>query len=158
MVDAAMNHIASNSAKLDKFERVNFRRLKKKMHFLLFSISAKYMVGDASSKKFLVSNSTNYKMIDSTPVMEQYNELLDLKHTLKHNKEKLTLVELDSHLRIEESLRIHDSEKPNGNNVVGPSVVNMVEHNNYIMYNDNKGKRKHQDTKVDPNKKSKVTC
>ncbi|KHN05391.1 hypothetical protein glysoja_044806, partial [Glycine soja] len=31
---------------------------------------------DASSNKFLVSNFFNYKMIDSRPVMEQYNELL----------------------------------------------------------------------------------
>ncbi|GKC35552.1 hypothetical protein Tco_1047936 [Tanacetum coccineum] len=44
------------------------------------------------------------------------------------------------------------------NNVVGPSVVNMIEHNNSIRYNDNKGKHKHQDIKVDPSKKSKVTC
>ncbi|GJU30799.1 zinc finger, CCHC-type containing protein [Tanacetum coccineum] len=34
----------------------------------------------------------------------------------------------------------------------------MMEHNNSAMYNDNKGKRKHHDTKSDPNKKSKVTC
>ncbi|GJS30971.1 zinc finger, CCHC-type containing protein [Tanacetum coccineum] len=34
----------------------------------------------------------------------------------------------------------------------------MMEHNNSIKYNDNKSKRKHQDTKTDPNKKSKVTC
>ncbi|GJX62480.1 zinc finger, CCHC-type containing protein [Tanacetum coccineum] len=34
----------------------------------------------------------------------------------------------------------------------------MVEHNNSSRYNDNKGKRKHHDTKVDPNKKPKVTC
>ncbi|GKG45507.1 zinc finger, CCHC-type containing protein, partial [Tanacetum coccineum] len=35
----------------------------------------------------------------------------------------------------------------------------MVEHNNSSRYNDNKGKRKHHDnTRVDPNKKSKVTC
>ncbi|GKB10779.1 zinc finger, CCHC-type containing protein [Tanacetum coccineum] len=33
----------------------------------------------------------------------------------------------------------------------------MVEHNNSFGYNDNKGKHKNQDTKVDPNKKSKVT-
>ncbi|GJT42925.1 zinc finger, CCHC-type containing protein [Tanacetum coccineum] len=90
---------------------------------------------DASSKKFFVSNFTNYKMSDSRPVLEQYNELLgrlrrftqhkmnmdesiqvsciidkllppwkDFKHTLKHLKEELTLVKLDSHLRIEESL------------------------------------------------------
>nr|GEW76416.1 hypothetical protein [Tanacetum cinerariifolium] len=108
---------------------------------------AKYMAEDASSKKFLVSDFTNYKMTDSRPVMDQYNELLEL-----------SIVELDSHLRIEESIRLHDSNKPNGNNVVGPSVVNMVEHNNSIRYKDNKGKRKHKDIKTDPNKKSKLTC
>ncbi|GJS02680.1 zinc finger, CCHC-type containing protein [Tanacetum coccineum] len=82
----------------------------------------------------------------------------DFKHTLKHQKQELTLVLLGSHLRIEESLKVQDIDKPKGNNVVGPSVVNMVEHNNSFRYNDNKGKRKHQDTKADPNKKSKVTC
>ncbi|GJX27219.1 zinc finger, CCHC-type containing protein [Tanacetum coccineum] len=97
------------------------------------SLEAKYMDEDASSKKFLVSNFTNYKMTDLRPVIEQYNELLgilrrftqhkmnmdeaiqvscitdklppswkDFKHTLKHLKEDLTLVELGSHLRIEE--------------------------------------------------------
>ncbi|GJR24596.1 zinc finger, CCHC-type containing protein [Tanacetum coccineum] len=125
------------------------------------SLEAKYMAKDASSKKFLVSNFTNYIMTDSRPVMEQYNELLgilgrftqhkmnmdeaiqvsciidklppywkDFKHTLKHLKEKLTLVELGSHLCIKESLRMQDSDKPKGNNVVGPLVVTMVEHNN----------------------------
>ncbi|GJZ67571.1 hypothetical protein Tco_0630811 [Tanacetum coccineum] len=39
---------------------------------------AKYMAEDVSSKKFLVSNFTNYKMTDSRPVMEQYNELLGI--------------------------------------------------------------------------------
>ncbi|GKE94305.1 zinc finger, CCHC-type containing protein, partial [Tanacetum coccineum] len=98
-------------------------------------------------------------MTDSRPVIEQYNELLDFKHTLKHLKEELTLVELGSHLHIEESLRMQDSDKPKVNNVAGPSVVNMVELNNSSWYNDNKGKRKHHDnTKADPNKKSKVTC
>ncbi|GKA07412.1 zinc finger, CCHC-type containing protein [Tanacetum coccineum] len=82
----------------------------------------------------------------------------NFKHTLKHKKEELTLVELGSHLRIEESHRVQDSDKPKSNNVDGPSVVNMLEHNNSIRYNDNKGKRKYQDTKTDPNKKSKQTC
>nr|GEX99094.1 zinc finger, CCHC-type [Tanacetum cinerariifolium] len=94
------------------------------------SLDAKYMAEDASSKKFLVSNIINYKMTDSRPVFEQYNELLDFKHTLKHLKEELTLVELGTHLHIEESFR-----------------------------NDNKGKRKHQDnTRANPNKKAKHTC
>ncbi|GKD68404.1 zinc finger, CCHC-type containing protein [Tanacetum coccineum] len=38
------------------------------------------------------------------------------------------------------------------------NVVNMVEHNNSSRYNDNKGKRKHHDTRANPNKKPKVTC
>ncbi|GKB28499.1 hypothetical protein Tco_0867900 [Tanacetum coccineum] len=148
------------------------------------------ILNDASSKKFLVSNFTNYKMTDSRPVLEQYNKLLgilgrftqykmnmneviqvfciidklppswkDFMHTLKHLKEELTLVELSSHLRIEESLKVQDSDKPKHNNVDGPSVVNMVEHNNSSKYNDNKGKRKHHDnTRSDPNKKAKPTC
>ncbi|GJY17369.1 hypothetical protein Tco_0388860 [Tanacetum coccineum] len=126
---------------------------------------AKYMVEDASSKKNLVSNFTNYKMTDSRPVLEQNNELLGLLGRFAQHKmnmdesiqEELTMVELGSHLRIEESLRVQDSDKPKGNNVAGPSVVNMVEHNNSSRYNDNKGKRKDHDTKDDPNKKPKVT-
>ncbi|GJW11057.1 zinc finger, CCHC-type containing protein [Tanacetum coccineum] len=68
------------------------------------SLKAKYMTDDASSNKYL--------------------------HTLKYKNEELTLIELGSHLRIEESLRVQDSDKPKDNNVIGPSVVNMVEHNN----------------------------
>ncbi|GJS48807.1 zinc finger, CCHC-type containing protein [Tanacetum coccineum] len=125
------------------------------------SLEAKYMAEDASSKKFLISNFTNYKMTNSRLVMQQYNEILgilgrftqhkrsmdeaiqvsciidklppswkDFKHTLKHNKEESTLVELGSYLRIKESLKAQDSDKPKGNNVTGPSVVNMVELNN----------------------------
>nr|GEW02488.1 hypothetical protein [Tanacetum cinerariifolium] len=86
------------------------------------SFKAKYMTEDASSKKFIVSNFTNHKMTDSRPK--------DIKHTLKHLKEKLTLVELGSHLHIDESLRVQDNDKPKGNNLACPSVVNMMEHNN----------------------------
>ncbi|GKF00312.1 zinc finger, CCHC-type containing protein, partial [Tanacetum coccineum] len=82
----------------------------------------------------------------------------DFKHTLKHQKDELTLIELGSHLSIEESLMVQDNDKPKMNNVAGPSVVNMVKYNNSLGYNNNKGERKHQDTKVDPNKKSKMTC
>ncbi|GJR75139.1 zinc finger, CCHC-type containing protein [Tanacetum coccineum] len=46
----------------------------------------------------------------------------DFKHTLKHLKEELTLIELGSHLRIEESIRAQDNNKPKGNNVAGHSV------------------------------------
>nr|GEW48061.1 retrovirus-related Pol polyprotein from transposon TNT 1-94 [Tanacetum cinerariifolium] len=77
--------------------------------YLEMGLKAKYMAEDASSKKFLVSNFTNYKLTDSRLVMEQYNELGS------HTKDELTLIELGSHLRIEESLRAQDSDKPKGN-------------------------------------------
>ncbi|GKD65909.1 hypothetical protein Tco_1308017 [Tanacetum coccineum] len=44
MATAAMKHMASNFAKLDKFEGVNFKRWKKKMHFLLSSMSVVYVL------------------------------------------------------------------------------------------------------------------
>ncbi|GJT04203.1 zinc finger, CCHC-type containing protein [Tanacetum coccineum] len=119
------------------------------------SLKSKYMAKDASSKKFLVSNFNNYKMVDSRPVIEQFNELLrilgqytqhglkmdesisvssvidkfppfwkDFKHSLKHGKDDLSLVQLGSHLRIEESLRAQESNKGKGKEVVGPSDNN----------------------------------
>ncbi|CAM8960563.1 unnamed protein product [Rhodiola kirilowii] len=39
------------------------------------ALEAKYMQEDASSKKFLVSNFNSYKMVDTRPVMKQFNEL-----------------------------------------------------------------------------------
>nr|GEW94414.1 zinc finger, CCHC-type [Tanacetum cinerariifolium] len=51
-----------------------------------------------------------------------------------------------------------DSDKPKGNIVAGPLVVNMVEHNNSSRYNDNKGKCKHHDTRANPNKKACWKC
>nr|GEV53949.1 zinc finger, CCHC-type [Tanacetum cinerariifolium] len=44
MAVAAIKHVASNFAKLDKFERVDFRRWQKKMHFLLSSKSVVYVL------------------------------------------------------------------------------------------------------------------
>ncbi|GJU82580.1 zinc finger, CCHC-type containing protein [Tanacetum coccineum] len=49
----------------------------------------------------------------------------DFKHTLKHLKEELTLVELGSHLRIEESLKVKDNDKPKGINVAGLAVARL---------------------------------
>ncbi|GJY37852.1 reverse transcriptase domain-containing protein [Tanacetum coccineum] len=44
MAAAAMKYMASNFAKLDKFEGVDFRRWQKKMHFLLSSMSVVYVL------------------------------------------------------------------------------------------------------------------
>ncbi|GJW01143.1 zinc finger, CCHC-type containing protein [Tanacetum coccineum] len=120
------------------------------------SLEVKYMAEDASSKKFLVSNFINYKMTDSRPVMKQYNELFGILRRFTQHKMNMDEAIQVFHLRIKESLKTQDSDKLKGNNFAGPSVVNMVEHNNSSSYNDNKGKRKqHDNTKADPNKKSK---
>ena len=37
---------------------------------------SKYIAEDTSSKKFLMRDFNNYKMVDSRPIMEQFNELL----------------------------------------------------------------------------------
>ncbi|GJX12039.1 zinc finger, CCHC-type containing protein [Tanacetum coccineum] len=143
MDDAVMKYMALNFDKLDKFERVNFRRWQKKMHFLLSSMSVvyvlttpipedelwnslggKYMAEDASNKKFLVSNFTNYKMTDSRPVMEQYNEIFGILRRFTQHKMNMD----EAIQRIEESLMAQDSDKPKGNNIVGPQL-NIVNDN-----------------------------
>ncbi|GJS46449.1 zinc finger, CCHC-type containing protein [Tanacetum coccineum] len=115
------------------------------MHFLLSSMSVMYVL--------------------TTPMLEDGGDdatVEQIRKKAKWDNDDYVcrgLILNGSHLRIEESLRMQDSDKPKGNNVAGLSVVNMVEHNNSSRYNDNKGKRKHHDNiKADPNKKSKVTC
>nr|GEV58564.1 zinc finger, CCHC-type [Tanacetum cinerariifolium] len=158
----AMKHMALNFTKLDKFEGVNFSRWQKMMHFLLSSISVVYVLTtilEDGSDDATMEQIRRRAMWENDDYVCRGLILIDFKHTLKHLKEELTLVELGSHLRIKESLRMQDSDKLKGNNVAGPSVVNMVKHNNSSRYNDNKGKCEHHDnTKVDPNKKFKVTC
>ncbi|GKB95209.1 zinc finger, CCHC-type containing protein [Tanacetum coccineum] len=56
-------------------------------------------------------------IIDKLPLF-----MKDFKHTLKHGKDDLSLVQLGSHLPIEESLRAQDSDKGKGKEVGGPSV------------------------------------
>ncbi|GJX34128.1 zinc finger, CCHC-type containing protein [Tanacetum coccineum] len=109
------------------------------MHFLLFSMSVVYVL--------------------NTPIPDDGDDATV--DQLRKRAKMLNLLKNDRiPWRANIWLRMHqDSDKPKGNNVAGPSVVNMVEHNNSSRYNDNKGKRKHHDNiKVDPNKKSKVTC
>nr|GEW84013.1 zinc finger, CCHC-type [Tanacetum cinerariifolium] len=65
----------------------------------------------------------------------------DFKHTLKHGKDDLSLVQLGSHLRIEESLRAQESDKDKGKEVVGPSVNMMEEGGKNKNNKQNKGKK-----------------
>nr|GEV36192.1 zinc finger, CCHC-type [Tanacetum cinerariifolium] len=133
----------------------------KKMHFMLSNMSLVYMLTtpmpEDGGENPIVNKSE--KGLSGTMTIHYRGLILnDFKHTLKNLKEELTLIELGSYMCIEESLRVQDSDKPKGNNVVGLLVVNIVEHNNSFRYNDNKGKHKHHDTRANPNKKLKVTC
>ncbi|GJZ55961.1 hypothetical protein Tco_0611154 [Tanacetum coccineum] len=84
-------------------------------------------------------NTTWIKMDDSIPVFN-YNDKLPpilgsiINNTLKHGKDDLSLVQLGSHLRIEESLRAHDSDKGKGKEVGGPSVNMTEEESKVVMW------------------------
>nr|GEU78714.1 zinc finger, CCHC-type [Tanacetum cinerariifolium] len=97
------------------------------------SLESKYMVEDSSSKKFI-----------------------DFKHTLKHGKDDLSLVQLGSHLHIEESLRAHDNDKGKGKEVGGPSVnmtdggiAEVVKRTRQMLVVRERGLRTIPNTKVD---------
>nr|GFA47188.1 zinc finger, CCHC-type [Tanacetum cinerariifolium] len=136
MAATAMKHMASNFTMLDKFEGMDFRKWQKNVHFLLSSMSVVYVLTTSILEEG--ENATVEQIRRRNKWDNDDNVCRDLKHTLKHQKEELTLVELGSHLRIEESLRVQDNDKPKGSNVTSPSVVDMMEHNNSFMYNDNK--------------------
>ncbi|XP_052623714.1 uncharacterized protein LOC111885201 [Lactuca sativa] len=154
------------------------------------TLEAKYIAEDASSKKFIVSDFNNYKMVDSQSVMEQYNEILriygqfkqlnmymdesfavssvidklppswkDFKHHLKHRKEEISLIQLGSHLKIEEGLRDQDNDKGTGKgeSEFGQPQVHMVDCDKEDNSN-NKGKgkkRKYEGNKKKSKKKHK---
>ncbi|XP_074328025.1 uncharacterized protein LOC141665937 [Apium graveolens] len=121
------------------------------------SVESKYMAEDASSKKFLMDESISvYGVIDKLPPSWK-----DYKHTLKHNKDDMTLVELGSHFIIEEALRTQEIENnPKGKNQVGDYSINMVEDGGPSKNSkDGKGdKRKFKRNYNSSNKKPKMAC
>ncbi|GJU40545.1 hypothetical protein Tco_1193502 [Tanacetum coccineum] len=125
------------------------------------SLESKYMAEDASSKKFLVSNFNNYEMVDSSVIEKLPPSWKDFKHTLKHGKDDLSLIQLGSHLRIEESLKAQESDKGKGKEVARPSV-NMTEEGGKNKNNkQNKGKKcgfNKNNGGYGSNKKPKLEC
>ncbi|GJR66240.1 zinc finger, CCHC-type containing protein [Tanacetum coccineum] len=134
------------------------------------SLESKYTAEDASAKKFLVSNFMNYKMVDTRPIMEQYHEMLRIlgeytQHNLMMDEaisvaEELNLVQLGSHLRIEEGLRNKELDNnPKGKNQIGSSSINMVEGDGAKNSTNNKKKRKFKNGNDKfANKKATVSC
>nr|GFB64510.1 hypothetical protein [Tanacetum cinerariifolium] len=84
----------------------------------------------------------------------------DFKHSLKYNKDELSLVQLGSHFCIEETLRAEESGNEKGKEIVGSPSVNMTEDDKNKNNNkNNKAKKKKNDGNNDgSNKKSKLTC
>ncbi|GJT04270.1 zinc finger, CCHC-type containing protein [Tanacetum coccineum] len=131
------------------------------------SLESKYMAEDASSKKFLVGNFINYKMVDTRPVMEQYHELqrilgqfaqygMKMDESISVSKE-LNLVELGSHFQIEQSIRDMERGSVGGTKTMLGSSVNMVEEGESSKAG--KGKQKFQGSNnKSSDKKPKITC
>jgi hypothetical protein len=42
------------------------------------ALKVKYLLEDATSKKFLVSKFINYRMVDARPIVKQFNEILHI--------------------------------------------------------------------------------
>nr|GEX61561.1 zinc finger, CCHC-type [Tanacetum cinerariifolium] len=98
------------------------------------SLESKYIVEDSLSKKFL---------------------------DFKHGKDDFSLVQLGSHLRIEESLRVQESDKGKGKEVAGSSVNMMEEGEKNKNNKQNKGKKhgfKDNNGGSGSNKKPKLEC
>ncbi|XP_062161935.1 uncharacterized protein LOC133868960 [Alnus glutinosa] len=56
------------------------------------ALEAKYLLEDATSKKFLASKFMNYRMVDARPIVEQFNEILHIlsqfgQHNMKMDEE-----------------------------------------------------------------------
>ncbi|GKE88262.1 hypothetical protein Tco_1565737, partial [Tanacetum coccineum] len=103
LVDDVKGALCVDNTDVRIVRRCNSGSNKDKGKELWDSLEYKYMAEDSSSKKFRK----------------------DFKHTLKHGKDDLSLVQLSSHLRKEESLRAQDSDKGEGKEVGGPSI-NMI--------------------------------
>nr|GMC51161.1 uncharacterized protein LOC109168281 [Ipomoea batatas] len=107
MMNSGFLDFAVNIPKLEHFEGVGFRRWQKKMKFLLAALNvayvlsapkpveqendlwdvleAKYISEDASSKKFLVSEFNEFRMVDNRSVMEQFHEIVRILGQIRHH-------------------------------------------------------------------------
>nr|GEX58556.1 zinc finger, CCHC-type [Tanacetum cinerariifolium] len=125
---AIMKHMDSNFVKLKKFEGVYFRRWQAKLYFLLSSMSVVYVLttlipGDGGDDATNVKSSK--ELWDSLEAKYRADDASSKKliHTLQHKKDELALVELGSHLRIEESLRVQDNDKKKGQQCCWSTVI-----------------------------------
>ncbi|GJR84174.1 zinc finger, CCHC-type containing protein [Tanacetum coccineum] len=109
--------MTTNFEKLDKFEKHDFRRWQKKMHFLLTTLKVVYILTTPIPELLeddtveAIRRRANLKIDESIYVSNVIDKLPPFWKDFKHGKDDLSLVQLGSHLSIEESLRAHDSDK-----------------------------------------------
>nr|GEX86621.1 zinc finger, CCHC-type [Tanacetum cinerariifolium] len=155
MAGNTVKEMTKNFEKLDKFEGHDFRRWQKKMYFLLTTLKVVYvlttpmpeLLEDATMEAIRIrakwenddyifrGQIFNDESISVSSIIDKLPpSWKDFKHTLKHGKDDLSLVQLGSYLRVEESLKAQDSDKGKGKEVGRPSV-NMIEEGGFGYYN-----------------------
>ncbi|GKC94260.1 zinc finger, CCHC-type containing protein, partial [Tanacetum coccineum] len=170
MDGAAIKHMASNFAKLDKFEGVDFKRWQKMMHFLLSSVVyvlTTPMPKDGGDNPTVEQVRKRAKLDNDDYICRglilngMSDSLFDIYQNIESSKELWDSLEAKYMVEDASSKKFLVSNFTN--NKMTDSRPVLEQYNELLgilrRYNDNKGKCKHHDnTKVDPNKKSKVTC
>nr|GFA45711.1 zinc finger, CCHC-type [Tanacetum cinerariifolium] len=107
MAGNTMKEMTMNFEKLDKFEGHEFRRWQKKMHFLLSTLKVICVLTTPMPE--LVEDAT----VEAIRIRAKWenDDYICRGHILNDN---LSLVQLGSHLRIDESLRELDGDKGKG--------------------------------------------
>nr|GEX75964.1 reverse transcriptase domain-containing protein [Tanacetum cinerariifolium] len=154
---SGIKDMTTKFGKLDKFEGNDFRSWQKKMHFLLTTLKVVYVLSthmpefvedeplEQTRKRCksvmeqyhellrILRQLTQHALnIDESIYVSSIIDKLspswkDFKHTMKHNKDELSLVQLGSQFRIKETLRAKESGKGKGKEIAGSSSVNMIE-------------------------------
>nr|GEV36897.1 hypothetical protein [Tanacetum cinerariifolium] len=124
------------------------------------SLESKFMAEDSSSKKFFVSKFNNYKMVDSRPVMEQYNELLRIlgqytQHCLKIDESIFISSIID---KLPPSRKDFKHNLKHGKDDL--SLVQLEEGGKNKHHKQNKGKKRSNENNsgFGSNKKPKMEC
>nr|GEV23584.1 hypothetical protein [Tanacetum cinerariifolium] len=152
-----MKEIATNFGKLNKFEGHDFRQWQNKMHFLLTTLKMVYVLTTPMLE--LLENAT----VEALPIRAKWenddyicrghilngmsDSLFDVYTNVESAKElwdpnNMSLVQLGSHLHIEESLRAQDSDKGKDKEVGGPTVNITEKGDKNKHHRQNKGKKR----------------
>ncbi|VFQ81421.1 unnamed protein product [Cuscuta campestris] len=130
----------------NNYNMVDLRSVMEQYHELVRMLGQFNLHGMKQDECISVSN-----VIDKLPPSWK-----DYKRELKHNKDDLSLVQLGTHLRIEESVRARESNK--SKDVAEPSCVNMVEDGGSKAKHKSEKRKQNKPDKNTANKKQKVPC